>query len=120
MKKIALGKKRRAETAANTHDRPASDAGAPRAHRPEADDAIGCIKVLGSGCAACHALYENTLTAVQAMGVSAEVVYITDLQTVMHYGVMRMPALVVDEEVRSAGRILKPTEVQKLLQSEKD
>ena len=119
MKKIAFGKKRRAETAANTHDRPASDAGAPRAHRPEAD-AIGCIKVLGSGCAACHALYENTLAAVQAMGLSAEVTYITDLQTVMRYGVMRMPALVVDEEVRSAGRILKPAEVQKLLQSEKD
>ena len=46
---------------------------------------ICCIKVLGSGC--CHALYENTQSAVKAMGISVEVEYITDLKKVMEYGV---------------------------------
>lgn len=41
---------------------------------------ICCIKVLGSGC--CHALYENTQSAVKAMGISVEVEYITDLKKV--------------------------------------
>lgn len=41
---------------------------------------ICCIKVLGSGCASCHALYENTQSAVKAMGISVEVEYITDLK----------------------------------------
>lgn len=54
----------------------------------EAKDGICCIKVLGSGCASCHALYENTQSAVKAMGLSVEVEYITDLQRVMEYGVM--------------------------------
>lgn len=49
---------------------------------------ICCIKVLGSGCASCHALYENTQSAVKAMGISVEVEYITDLKKVMEYGVI--------------------------------
>ena len=40
---------------------------------------ISCIKVLGSGCSSCHALYENTQTAVKAMGLSMKVEYITCL-----------------------------------------
>lgn len=60
---------------------------------------ICCIKVLGSGCASCHALYENTQSAVKAMGISVEVEYITDLKKVMEYGVMSVPALVVNNKV---------------------
>lgn len=73
------------------------------------------IKVLGSGCASCHALYENAQAAARAEGLSVEVEYITDLQTVMEYGVMTMPALVVNETVVSAGKVLKAADVQKLL-----
>lgn len=83
--------------------------------RPEAKDGICCIKVLGSGCASCHALYENAKEAVQKMGLSVEVEYITDLQKVMEYGVMSMPALVVNEKVVSMGKVLKANDVEKLL-----
>lgn len=81
----------------------------------EAQDGICCVKVLGSGCASCRALYENAKVAVQKMGLAVEVEYITDLQKVMAYGVMSMPALVVNEKVVSMGKVLKPADVEKQL-----
>ncbi|MCI9125561.1 MAG: thioredoxin family protein [Eubacterium sp.] len=66
-----------------------------------------CIKVLGSGCKSCHALLESTKEAVKAMGLSVEVEYVTDMQKIMEYGVMSMPALVVNEKVVSMGKVLK-------------
>lgn len=49
------------------------------------------------------------------MGLSVEVEYITDMEKVMEYGVMSMPAIVVNEKVVVMGKVLKPTEVKKLL-----
>ena len=72
----------------------------------EAVDGICCIKVLGSGCASCHRLYENTKTAVKNMGLSAEVKYITDMAKVMEYGVMSMPALGINENVVAKVKVL--------------
>lgn len=82
---------------------------------PEAKDGICCIKVLGAGCKSCHEQYENAKEAVKAMGLSVEVEYITDMQKVMEYGVMSMPAIVVNEKVVSMGKVLKASEVEKLL-----
>ena len=81
----------------------------------EAKNGICCIKVLGAGCKSCHEQYENAKEAVKAMGLSVEVEYITDMQKVMEYGVMSMPALVVNEKVVSMGKVLKATDVEKLL-----
>lgn len=83
--------------------------------RPESEKDICCIKVLGSGCASCHAQFENAKEVVKKMGLSVEVEYVTDLQRVMEYGVMSMPALVVNENVVSTGKVLKATDVEKLL-----
>lgn len=82
---------------------------------PEARDGICCIKVLGAGCKSCHEQYENTKEAVKEMGLSVEVEYITDMQKVMEYGVMSMPALVVNEKVVSMGKVLKIPDVINLL-----
>ena len=76
---------------------------------------VCCIKVLGAGCKSCHAQYENAKQAVKDMGLSTEVEYITDMQKVMEYGVMSMPALVVNEEVVSMGKVLKSADVVALL-----
>lgn len=81
----------------------------------EANDAICCIKVLGSGCKSCHAMLENTKEAVEAMKLSIEVEYVTDMQKIMEYGVMSMPALVVNENVVSMGKVLKASSVENLL-----
>lgn len=82
---------------------------------PEAKDGICCVKVLGAGCKFCHEQYENAKEAVKSMGLSVEVEYITDMQKVMEYGVMSMPAIVVNEKVASQGKVLKAADVEKLL-----
>ena len=76
---------------------------------------ISSIKVLGAGCKSCHEQYENAMAAVRAMELDTEVEYITDMEKVMGYGVMRMPAIVVNEKVVSMGKVLKAADVEKLL-----
>lgn len=78
---------------------------------------ICCIKVLGAGCKSCHEQYENAKAAVKAMGLDLEVEYITDMEKVMTYGVMSMPAIVVNEKVVSMGKVLKAADVEKLLRT---
>ena len=83
---------------------------------PEAAEGkICCVKVLGAGCASCHEQYEQAKQAVKAMGLPVEVEYITDMPKVMEYGVMSMPAIVVNEKVVSMGKVLKAADVEKLL-----
>ena len=78
-------------------------------------DGICCVKVLGAGCKSCHEQYENAKQAVKNMGLDLEVEYITDMEKVMSYGVMSMPAIVVNEQVVSMGKVLKAADVEKLL-----
>lgn len=73
------------------------------------------IKVLGSGCSKCKKLEENVLKAVKESGQEVQVEKVTDLQTIMKYGVMSTPALVVDEVVKSTGRILSPADIIKII-----
>lgn len=76
---------------------------------------ICCIKVLGAGCASCHRQYEHAKEAVKNMGLSVEVEYITDMAKIMEYGVMSMPALVINEKVVAMGKVLRPAEIERLL-----
>ena len=78
-------------------------------------EGICCVKVLGAGCKSCHEQYENAKAAVQALGLKVEVEYITDMEKVMEYGVMSMPAIVVNDQVVSMGKVLKAADVEKLL-----
>ena len=82
----------------------------------ETVDGICCVKVLGAGCKSCHEQYENAQKAVQALGLDVEVEYVTDMEKVMAYGVMSMPAIVINEKVVSMGKVLKAADVEKLLQ----
>ena len=70
----------------------------------------------GGGCTSCKKFYENTKKAVAESGITADVAYITDMETVMSYGVMRMPALVVNEQIAAMGKVMKPAEIVKLLE----
>ena len=81
----------------------------------KAVEGICCVKVLGAGCKTCHEQYENAKAAVAALGLNIEVEYITDMEKVMEYGVMSMPAIVVNDKVVSMGKLLKAAEVEKLL-----
>ena len=72
------------------------------------------IKILGTGCAGCRALYDTVKQAVAEMGIDAQVVKQEDMTEIMRYNVMSLPALVVDEKVVGKGR-LSLTEVKALL-----
>lgn len=83
--------------------------------KDSAEMGIKGIAVLGSGCKSCHALFENTKAAVAELGLETEVEYITDLEKIMSYGVMSMPALVMNGKVVSTGKVLKAKEIVELL-----
>lgn len=74
------------------------------------------IKILGSGCKNCVTLNENTETALKEIGLDAEIVKVTDFKDIMAYGVMSTPALVIDEKVVSFGKVLKPKEIEKIIE----
>ncbi|MDC7232018.1 MAG: thioredoxin family protein [Spirochaetales bacterium] len=74
------------------------------------------IEVLGSGCAKCKMLEQNTKEAVAQAGLDAEVVKVEDLQAIMAYQIMSTPAIAVDGKVVSTGKLLKPEEIIPLLQ----
>lgn len=73
------------------------------------------IKVLGSGCAKCNALLKNVKDAVQEMGIDAVIDKVEDVGTIVEYGVMSTPALVVDEKVVSSGKLLNIKEIKNIL-----
>ena len=72
------------------------------------------IKVLGTGCASCKALY-TAVIQVSETGIEAKVVKVEELTEIMKYNVMSMPALVIDGKVVSSGRKPTVSEVKKLL-----
>ena len=73
------------------------------------------IKVLGSGCASCYKLEENVRKALAEKGLEAEVVKVTEFRDILKYGVMKTPALVIDEEVKVLGKVPTVDEIKALL-----
>jgi len=69
------------------------------------------IKVLGTGCSRCKQLYEETAKAVAASGVGAELEKVEKIDEIMKYNVMMTPALVIDQQVKSSGRIPNTAEI---------
>lgn len=84
------------------------------ASKMEDTGVLSSVKVLGPGCKNCHALLESTQAALKEIGSTVAVDYVTDMATVASYGVMSTPALVVNEQVVSMGRVLKAADVVKL------
>ena len=75
------------------------------------------IKILGSGCANCVNLERVTREAVTALGIDAQIEKVTDFPTIVGYGVMSTPGLVVDEKVVMSGRVPTAGAVRELLAS---
>ncbi len=73
------------------------------------------IEILGMGCSNCNKLYENALEAVKQSGKEVEVVKVEDLQTIMDYGVLSTPALVIDGVVKVKGKVPKVKEIKDLI-----
>lgn len=82
----------------------------------EAEKESAGIKVLGSGCAKCNALEAATVEALKDLHMDTTIDHVTDFAQIAAYGVMTTPALVVDGQVVSYGKVLKPEEVKALIQ----
>ncbi len=63
------------------------------------------IKILGTGCAKCQRLEQLAREVVAELGIAAEFEHVRDMDKIMAYPIVNTPALVVDEEVKSSGRI---------------
>lgn len=73
------------------------------------------VEVLGTGCAKCKRLFENAKEAVKDLGMQAEVVKVEDIAAIVGRGVMLPPALAINGEVRSEGRIPDVNEIKRML-----
>ena len=73
------------------------------------------IQILGTGCAKCKKLAEETENVAKEMNISYQMEKVTELDKIMEFGVMMTPALVVDGEVKVAGKIPKPNAIKEML-----
>jgi small redox-active disulfide protein 2 len=73
------------------------------------------IEILGTGCAKCTQLYDNVKIALDLAGKEAEVVKVQDMPSIMKYGVMSTPALVIDGKVKFSGKLATPGEIGGML-----
>lgn len=75
------------------------------------------IKILGSGCPNCKKLEENTKKALKELRVDAKIIKVKEYKDIMSYGVMRTPALVINERVVAYGRVLTVGEIIGILKN---
>lgn len=73
------------------------------------------IKILGSGCANCANLEKAAREAATGLGIDATFEKVTDYGAIAGYGVMRTPALVVDETLVLSGRVPTAAQVREIL-----
>jgi small redox-active disulfide protein 2 len=73
------------------------------------------IKVLGTGCRKCQELEKNARMAIEELQLDAKVEKVEDIREIMKYKVMSTPALVIDEKLVSAGKLLTVKELKGML-----
>ena len=73
------------------------------------------IEILGTGCSRCKQLHQNAMQAVLLDKLNAEVVKVEDIKQIIRYGVMSTPALVIDGQIKSVGRVPSVEEIRKLI-----
>ncbi len=71
--------------------------------------------ILGSGCAKCVKLAENTEAAAKELGLDYSVGKITDRNQIIDAGVMMTPALMIDGKIKSSGKVLTAEQIKALL-----
>lgn len=73
------------------------------------------LTIYGSGCAKCRQLAANAEAAARALGLACELEKVTDIGAIVEAGVMRTPALGVDDEILVEGKVPSPEELKALL-----
>lgn len=75
------------------------------------------IEILGTGCSKCKALEEATKLAVAQSALFVQIEKVEDIMTIMEYGVMSTPGLVIDGKVVSTGKLLTINEIKEFIQA---
>jgi small redox-active disulfide protein 2 len=73
------------------------------------------IEILGTGCPKCNQLFENAKQAVSESSLDAEVLKVQDINEITDFGVMITPALAINGEVKSTGKLLSSEDIKALL-----
>lgn len=73
------------------------------------------IKILGTGCANCKKLEKNVKIAINNLNIEGQIIKVEDIKEIMSYGVLGTPALVVNDEIKSYGKVLSPSQIEKIL-----
>jgi small redox-active disulfide protein 2 len=73
------------------------------------------LQILGTGCSKCKKLTELTEIAAKESGIEYQLEKVTDIDRIVSFGVMATPALVVDGEIKVAGRVPPVSELKSLL-----
>jgi len=74
------------------------------------------IQIIGSGCPKCKQLEANVKKALDELGKKAEIEKVTDINKMLDFGLMATPALAIDNELKSQGKILSVEEIKRILQ----
>jgi len=77
------------------------------------------IEILGTGCPKCKKLHELTEEIINELGVSAEIIKVTDINKIVDYGVMVTPTLVIEGDVRVVGKIPSKEEIKRWIKESK-
>lgn len=75
------------------------------------------LQILGSGCPKCQKLAQNAQAAIDEVGLDATVEKVTDMDKIMEMGVAMTPALAIDGEVKSVGKVLSADKIADMLRS---
>lgn len=73
------------------------------------------LQILGTGCPKCQQLTENVKAAADALGLECTIEKVTQINEIAKFGVMFTPALAVDGQVKSAGKVLDPEQIKPLI-----
>jgi len=73
------------------------------------------VQILGTGCPKCKKLAENAQTAMKEAGLECAIEKVTDINEIMKFGVMLTPALAIDGQVKTVGKVPSPEEIKKML-----
>ena len=73
------------------------------------------IQILGTGCPKCKKLTENAEEAAKSAHLKYEIEKVTEINDIMAFGAMVMPALVIDGRVKVVGKVPTVDEIKKIL-----
>jgi small redox-active disulfide protein 2 len=74
------------------------------------------IEIYGTGCSKCKTLFKNTQKALATLDLKADLIKVEDINQISRAGILFTPALSINGEIKSSGKVLSPEDIVKLLQ----